>query len=193
MFGSSCLLLHTQGGLLTYKQTSKEEYNGTPMAQQQDVLIPASRRYFPLPARATGLHTHAYLSLVHFMHMHSRLHQNCPLHKAGATTLCSSHTLTNGLQSWPESCAAMLHLVHCSMAHEDGLLSNYNYQLPDGPVKAGRRWGQRHPQGASLGSNGILVNFLSKLEQWLPPAHPKSLASQCMSGQPISTCHALTS
>ena len=67
-----------------------------------------------------------------------------------------------------------------------------NYQLPKGPVKAGRRWGQRHPQGANLGSNGIL-NFLSKLKQWLPPAHPKSLASQCMSGQPISTCHALTS
>ena len=67
-----------------------------------------------------------------------------------------------------------------------------NYQLPNDPVKAGRRWGQRHPQGANLGSNGIL-NFLSKLKQWLPPAHPKSLASQCMSGQPISTCHALTS
>ena len=67
-----------------------------------------------------------------------------------------------------------------------------NYQLPNGPVKAGRRWGQRHPQGANLGSNGIL-NFLSKLKQWLPPAHPKSLASQCMSGQPISTYHALTS
>ena len=30
------------------------------------------------------------------------------------------------------------------------------YQLPNGPVKAGRRWGQRHPQGANLGSNGIL-------------------------------------
>ena len=44
----------------------------------------------------------------------------------------------------------------------------------------------------NLGSNGIL-KFLSKLKQWLPPAHPKSLASQCMSGQPISTCHALTS
>ena len=62
-----------------------------------------------------------------------------------------------------------------------------NYQLPNGPVKAGRRWGQRHPQGANLGSNGIL-KFLSKLKQWLPPAPPKSLASQCMSGQPISTC-----
>ena len=34
-------------------------------------------------------------------------------------------------------------------------------QLPNGPVKAGRRWGQRHPQGANLGSNGIL-KFLSK-------------------------------
>jgi len=36
-----------------------------------------------------------------------------------------------------------------------------NYQLPNGPVKAGRRWRQRHPQGANLGSNGIL-KFLSK-------------------------------
>jgi len=40
-------------------------------------------------------------------------------------------------------------------------VSNTNYQLPNGPVKAGRRWGQRHPQGANLGSNGIL-KFLSK-------------------------------
>ena len=76
------------------------------------------------------------------------------------------------------------------IASSEGI--NTNYQLPNDPVKAGRRWGQRHPQGANLGSNGIL-NFLSKLKQWLPPAHPKSLASQCMSGQPISTCHALTS
>ena len=60
-----------------------------------------------------------------------------------------------------------------------------------GAAAAGGR-GERHPQGANLGSNGIL-NFLSKLKQWLPPAHPKSLASQCMSDQPISTCHALTS
>ena len=29
----------------------------------------------------------------------------------------------------------------------DPLLTNY--QLPNGPVKAGRRWGQRHPQGAN--------------------------------------------
>ena len=29
------------------------------------------------------------------------------------------------------------------------------YHLPNGPVKAGRRWGQRHPQGANLGSKGI--------------------------------------
>ena len=43
-------------------------------------------------------------------------------------------------------------------------ITNTNYQLPDGPVKAGRRWGQRHPQGANLGSNGIL-KFLSKLKQ----------------------------
>ena len=31
-----------------------------------------------------------------------------------------------------------------------------------------------------------------RLTQWLPPAHPKSLASQRMSGQPSSTYHALT-
>ena len=37
-----------------------------------------------------------------------------------------------------------------------GLHGDTNYQLPDGPVKAGRRWGQRHPQGANLGSNGRL-------------------------------------
>ena len=67
-----------------------------------------------------------------------------------------------------------------------------NYQLPNGPIRAGRRWGQRHPQGANLGSNGVL-KLLSKLTQWLPPAHPRSIASQCMSGQPISTCLVLTS
>ena len=50
-----------------------------------------------------------------------------------------------------------------------------NYQLPDGPVKAGRRWGQRHPQGANLGSNGILLSCPSSNNR-LPPAHPKSLA-----------------
>ena len=27
-----------------------------------------------------------------------------------------------------------------------------HYHLPNAPVKAGRRWGQRHPQGANFGS-----------------------------------------
>ena len=90
---------------------------------------------------------------------------------------------------WDEN--TMLEVAMLKMRDEAAIYIT-NYQLPNDPVKAGRRWGQRHPQGANLGSNGIL-NFLSKLKQWLPPAHPKSLASQCMSGQPISTCHALTS
>ena len=51
------------------------------------------------------------------------------------------------------------------LQHIDALpvyfLKHTNYQLPNGPVKAGRPWGQRHPQGANLGSNGIL-KFLSK-------------------------------
>ena len=37
----------------------------------------------------------------------------------------------------------------------------YMYQLPKGPVKAGRRWGQRHTQVVNVGSNGIL-KFVSK-------------------------------
>ena len=40
-------------------------------------------------------------------------------------------------------------------------ISITNYQLPNGPIRAGRRWGQRHPQGANLGSNGVL-KLLSK-------------------------------
>ena len=91
-----------------------------------------------------------------------------------------------GLDVWVSTVVELL------ITSDNTLLQHTNYQLPNGPVKAGRRWGQRHPQGANLGSNGI-HNFMSKLKQWLPPAHPKSLASQCMSGQPISTCHALTS
>ena len=46
--------------------------------------------------------------------------------------------------------------------HHQNSSKSTNYQLPNGPVKAGRRWGQRHPQGANLGSNGIL-KFLYKI------------------------------
>ena len=46
-----------------------------------------------------------------------------------------------------------------------------NYQLPNGPVKAERRWGQRHPQGANLGSNGIL-KFLSKTDTMAATSPP---------------------
>ena len=53
---------------------------------------------------------------------------------------------------------------HCIGSSAENQLPITNYQLPDGPVKAGRRWGQRHPQGANLGSNGRL-KFLSKLKQ----------------------------
>jgi hypothetical protein len=28
------------------------------------------------------------------------------------------------------------------------------------PSEVGRRWGQRHPQGANLGSNGILIKLI---------------------------------
>ena len=47
-----------------------------------------------------------------------------------------------------------------------------NYQLPNGPVKAERRWGQRHPQGANLGSNGIL-KFLSKTDTMADRYYPR--------------------
>ena len=54
-------------------------------------------------------------------------------------------------------------------------------------------YGAIHPQEAKLGSNGIL-KFLSKLKHGChqPTLNPL-LANVCMSGQPISTCHALTS
>ena len=38
----------------------------------------------------------------------------------------------------------------------------------------------------------LIIRLSKHIAQWLPPAHPGSLASQCMSGQPISTCCALT-
>ena len=31
--------------------------------------------------------------------------------------------------------------------------------LPNGRIKVGHRWGQRHPQGANPGSNGILKSL----------------------------------
>ena len=39
----------------------------------------------------------------------------------------------------------------------------------------------------------LIIRLSKHIAQWLPPAHPGSLASQCMSGQPISTCRALAS
>jgi hypothetical protein len=44
------------------------------------------------------------------------------------------------------------------------------YQLPNGLIKVRRRWGQRHPQGANLGSNGKL-NSRPTHNIRLPPAH----------------------
>ena len=73
------------------------------------------------------------------------------------------------------------------LAAEQVMPAYTNYQLPNGPVKAGRRWGQRHPQGANLGSNGIL-NFLSKLKQWLPPAHIAELGKETFICSHISLC-----
>jgi len=50
----------------------------------------------------------------------------------------------------------------------------FNYQLPKGPVKAGRRWEQRHPQGANFGSNGILrVPLIALYSAWLGPVKCK--------------------
>ena len=54
---------------------------------------------------------------------------------------------------------------------EADLFGFTNYQLPNGPVKAGRRWGQRHPQGANLNSNGIL-KFLSKTDTMAATSPP---------------------
>ena len=71
----------------------------------------------------------------------------------------------------PSRVATPTHLFSFMCLVKDGMLRTKlqhvrytNYQLPDGPVEAGRRWGQRHPQGANLGSNGRL-KFLSKLKQ----------------------------
>ena len=60
--------------------------------------------------------------------------------------------------------------VSVKAAAASGLIVT-NYQLPNGPVKAGRRWGQRRPQGANLGSNGIL-KFLSKTDTMAATSPP---------------------
>ena len=68
---------------------------------------------------------------------------------------------------------------HCSQEASRGVhvprhAGELMYQitkLPNGPVKAGRRWGQRHPQGANLGSNGIL-KFLSKTDTMAATSPP---------------------
>ena len=46
-----------------------------------------------------------------------------------------------------------------------------DHQLPNGPVKAGHWWGQRRPQRANLGSNGIL-KFLSKTDTMAATSPP---------------------
>ena len=38
----------------------------------------------------------------------------------------------------------------------------------------------------------LIIRLSKHIAQRLPPAHPGSLAGPCMSGQPISTCRALT-
>ena len=45
---------------------------------------------------------------------------------------------------------------HTCTKQQNLCLINTNYQIPNGPVKVEHRWGQRHPQGANLGSNGML-------------------------------------
>ena len=54
----------------------------------------------------------------------------------------SSHVWSHGMVVRQAVAQGCLKLRMCQ---------NANYQLPNGLVKAGRRWGQRHPQGANLG------------------------------------------
>jgi hypothetical protein len=58
------------------------------------------------------------------------------------------------------------------------------YRLPNGLIKVRRRWGQRHPQGANLGSNGIL-KLMSLNANWLPPAHPNPLPANVCQASPF--------
>ena len=64
------------------------------------------------------------------------------------------------------------------------------YSLPitrNGPIKAAAT--HKEPTKAPTAHS----SSCPQLTQWLPPAHPRSLASQCMSGHPNSTCHVLSS
>jgi hypothetical protein len=64
----------------------------------------------------------------------------------------------------------------------------YHYQMASS--KRGAGGGSAHPEGDNSGSNS--KPKLMPKPKWLAPANPRSLASQCLSGQPISTCHVLT-
>jgi hypothetical protein len=59
-------------------------------------------------------------------------------------------------------------------------------RLPIDPITVGRQWGQqRHPQGASLGSNGRQLK--SKSQTWPPPAIPYPLPASVCQGFPTLT------
>jgi len=63
------------------------------------------------------------------------------------------------------------HVVMFKVVTKWVVLPITNYQLPNGPIKAGRRWGQRHPQGANYAhismspSNPASTYNSSKMEQ----------------------------
>jgi hypothetical protein len=62
-----------------------------------------------------------------------------------------------------------------------------HYQLPNGLIKVRRRWGQRHPQGASSGSNGKLELKLNSKQ--LPPAHPYPMLANVYQASPFRPAH----
>ena len=88
----------------------------------------------------------------------------------GAWTLCIATIILTDIveRLLPLSHNPAHACMHAWAATQPHFLTNYQKNYP---VKAGRRWGQRHPQGANLGSNGIL-KFLSKTDTMAATSPP---------------------
>lgn len=59
-----------------------------------------------------------------------------------------------------------------------------DYRLPNGSIKVERRWGQRHPQGANLGSNGRL-KLIAETQDGCHQPNPKPLPAHVSQASPF--------
>jgi hypothetical protein len=145
--------------------------------------ISPSRKSRIIVANSSAQHIAVMLCLV------CRLHCTSKQVNAVVDMRLSPSTM---LLSWPtgkEICKKLGHRCDIRMCNSTVEQSQCVIQItrvPIDPITVGRRWGQRHPQRANSGSIGrINSNQALNMAATSPPY---SLASQCMSGQPISIC-----